>query len=112
MLLGLGPACTIKVTPPADGGTVDAGSQTVAEQCAAIGTALCQAYPTCGIAPSLSDCVNSYVTSCCTGSTCGQTALSSAAAVTACTNAYASPDCNAIASGQAPAACQGLPSKP
>jgi hypothetical protein len=92
----------------------DAGAQTVLEQCTAIYTELCQqAISRCDLMGfTLNDCVTNNVDTCCTGSVCNETSLSSAAAVNACTAAIDAEDCYSLSTNATPSACQGLPQKP
>ena len=111
--------CTLKLTG-ADGGTAGSGttsgastSMTVLDQCTSIYTELCtQGMQRCGILESLSDCLANDVPSCCTGSVCSESSLSSSSAVDACKAALDAEDCNSVANGVAPSACQGVPQLP
>jgi len=115
LALGCAPlACTIKAVA-SDAGAVDAGSQTVGDQCTAIMTELCeQAASRCGVglAYTLDQCVNANVLTCCTGSACNATSLSSTSVVDACKLALDAQDCNSVANNVTPGACIGVPQKP
>jgi hypothetical protein len=109
-------ACTITTTPDDAGTTTTATTETVEYQCTAIGTAVCQALPMCAIPMSstLSDCISSYVATCCTSATCSEVAESSDSVLQACIAAYQQPllDCNALTTSVVPAACTDVPQIP
>ena len=75
---------------------------------------MCQAFPMCAIAmsTSLSDCISSYVATCCTGSTCNELSQTSATELQACLSAYQPPDCNLLANATVPSVCNGIPQQP
>jgi hypothetical protein len=106
--------CTLKVTPPDDGAAADAGpAQTVGDQCNAIYTELCtQGINRCGFVTTLGECLQGDLPNCCTGSICSELSKSPASAVDACKSALDAEDCNGIANGVSPPACQGVPQKP
>ena len=112
LLAALSLACTIKPLP-SDAGAVDAGSQTVGNQCTAIATELCeQAASRCGDPSPLDQCVSSETVACCTGSACSELSLSPASAVDACKQAIDAEDCYSMTINAAPDACAGIPQKP
>jgi hypothetical protein len=103
-------ACTIGPVG-SDAGVVDAGPQTVSDQCNTIASAFCMRAIACGAAYSLSQCIADEVPTCCTGSGCNAISGTSASAVDACKVAIASEDCNSVVTVGEPAiaACQGIP---
>ncbi len=109
-------ACTIKTTPDDGGTTTTASAETVDYQCSQIGTAICEALPLCAVTQttSLSDCVSSYVATCCSSATCGEISGSSDSVLQTCTAAYQQPmlDCNGLANGTTPDVCTGVPAIP
>jgi len=110
----MAPACTIQATG-SDAGTLDAGIQTVADQCALIGKEYCaQGAARCGIglAYTLDQCIAAEAATCCTGSACSATSGSPPSAVTACEQAIDAEDCNSMANGAVPGACSGVPKMP
>lgn len=81
--------------------------QTIGDECASIGRALCNAYLACGFTESI-DCFSDFYAGCCSGAVCAELATSNASA---CLAAYRSPDCNGwLADGTTPPACSGVPS--
>jgi hypothetical protein len=122
-LIAAASGCTITL-PGADGGAgsedsgtgaeAEAAAQTVGDQCTTIFTELCtQAINRCGLQGfSVDQCVSADMPSCCTGTVCNETSQSPASAVTGCTQAIDTEDCNALVNSMTPAACQGVPQKP
>jgi hypothetical protein len=105
--------CTLKATPPDDGGTDAGPAQTVGDQCTAIFTEFCmQAISRCGYTTPLDQCISSYLPTCCTGSSCNVTSQSPASAVDACKQALDAEGCYPISLNTTPPECQGIPKKP
>jgi hypothetical protein len=103
--------CVIGPSSP-DAGAVDAGSQTISDQCDTIANAFCtRAISGCGVVYTLSQCIADEVATCCNGANCRAISKSSASAVAACTSAIGSEDCNSVVNSgpSALAECQGVP---
>jgi hypothetical protein len=101
-------ACTLSPTT-SDAGA-DAGTETVGDQCATIGAALCAAYGMCAQGEP-TDCTENFNAGCCAGATCNEISQTSADAVQTCVADYVSPtlDCNALANSTTPSDCTGIP---
>lgn len=106
--------CRLSPGSSSDAGAPDAPAQSVGDQCEAIFAELCtQAVTRCALPGfTIDQCIASDMPSCCTGSSCNQTALSSAAQVEACKRAIDAEDCNAIVNSSTPGECQGVPRRP
>jgi hypothetical protein len=107
-------ACTLP-TAQKDAGATDAGSQIVGDQCMAIFKELCQqGAGRCGIGLSftLDQCISANMPTCCTGTGCNATSLSSRSEVIACEQAIDVEDCYSMANSVTPGPCVGVPRLP
>lgn len=105
--------CSLKTNDTTDGGSPEAGSGTIGDQCTRIYEVLCaKAINTCAQPGfTLADCVNNGKQSCCVDQ-CGHAAISTDDAVTACAKAVAQESCNDIVNNAMPPACVGVPKLP
>jgi|SRR5580704_9610852 hypothetical protein len=109
-------ACDI--APPGSGvddagSDVDAGADTVEDQCTTKITALCNySISSCGNQAAFADCIAQQMPLCCTGSACSEISESSAATLATCTSAIAVEDCSLVGQAMYPPECQGVPQIP
>lgn len=95
------------------GADVDAGPQTVGDQCATIVAEICKySISACANTASFSACIADQMPMCCSGTACNAISESSAATVAACTSAIDVEDCNLVAQAMYPPECQGVPQMP
>jgi hypothetical protein len=88
---------------------------TVANQtlCQELATAICTRADSCATGAEKSDpsCVDAFVTSCCSPTTCAQSSAAKRSEIDACTADIASFDCQMLGTGQLPQSCPPLPSR-
>jgi hypothetical protein len=97
-----------------DAGTdVDAGPQTVGDQCTTKVTDLCTySMSACGNTADLASCIADQMPLCCSGTTCTEISGSSAATFATCTSAIEVEDCALVGQAMYPPECQGIPQIP
>jgi hypothetical protein len=105
-------ACTWKLTPDDDAGTADAGSQTIGDQCAEVGTEFCLQYVNrCSPTTSLTDCTANFQAQCCVASACSKLASVASSTVDSCRSELDGQDCYAFTISVFPSDCQSVMSQ-
>jgi hypothetical protein len=85
-----------------------AGGATAGDQCTQLATALCNRETQCGTTPP-SDCVSTFVASCCgSKGLCTSASASAAEEISTCTSAIAAMTCTDVTAQNTPPVCSGV----